>query len=139
MMAPHGTRRSGWVSFAAAFMLNAGLLNAIWGVAALSNSTYFVRSGLLVSTLTTWGWIALVLGGLQMLCGVLVFIGKRLGQFLALVLATVGVVVNFLSVGAYPIWSVIALAFNALVLWAVTVHGEEFAEVPRQERVPREG
>lgn len=139
MMATDRTRRSGWVSFAAAFMLNAGMLNAIWGVAALTNSPYFAERELLWSTLTTWGWIALVLGGLQMLCGGLVLVGKRLGQLLALLLATMGVVVNFLSVGAYPVWSVIALVFNALVLWAVTVHGEEFAGVADPQRMPRDG
>jgi hypothetical protein len=29
---------------------------------------------------------------------------------------------NFTTVGAYPVWSCIAIAGNALVLWAVTVH-----------------
>ena len=48
-------------------------------------------------------------------------------------------IVNFLSVGAYPIWSVIALVFNALVLWAVTVHGEEFAAVAGRESIARDG
>ena len=137
-MMARGRRRSGWVHFAAAFMLNVGLLNAVWGIAALTNAPYFIETGLLWSTLTTWGWIALVVGALQMVCGLLVFVGRRLGQLLALVLATVGVIVNFLSVGAYPVWSVIALAFNALVLWAVTVHGEDFAGVADGERMPRE-
>ena len=109
-MMARGRRRSGWVHFAAAFMLNVGLLNAVWGIAALTNAPYFIETGLLWSTLTTWGWIALVVGALQMVCGLLVFVGRRLGQLLALVLATVGVIVNFLSVGAYPVWSVIALA-----------------------------
>ena len=33
--------------------------------------------------------------------------------------------VNFVSIGAYPLWSCIGLVCNALVLWAVTVHGDE--------------
>jgi hypothetical protein len=32
---------------------------------------------------------------------------------------------NFLSAGAYPLWS-LAITANALVLWAVTVHGDGF-------------
>ena len=30
---------------------------------------------------------------------------------------------NFTTVGAYPVWSCIAIVANALVLWAVTAHG----------------
>lgn len=41
-------------------------------------------------------------------------------------LAFLGLLVNFLSIGAYPIWSVILLAIDALILWAVTVHSDEF-------------
>ena len=33
---------------------------------------------------------------------------------------------NFLSIGAHPAWSVIAMSCNALVLWAVTVHSDQF-------------
>ena len=36
-----------------------------------------------------------------------------------------GMLINFISIGAYPVWSCIGLVGNALVLWAVTVHGDE--------------
>jgi len=45
---------------------------------------------------------------------------------MAIVLAMVGILMNFLSIGAYPVWSVIAMSCNALVLWAVTVHSDQF-------------
>ena len=37
-----------------------------------------------------------------------------------------GIFVNFLSIGAYPVWSIIAMTGSALVLRAVTVHSDEF-------------
>ena len=37
----------------------------------------------------------------------------------------VGTLVNFLSIGAYPVWSIAAIVCSFLVLWAVTVHWEE--------------
>jgi hypothetical protein len=49
---------------------------------------------------------------------------------MAIVLAMVGVLLNFISVGAYPIWSSIAMVCNALVLWAVTVHSDQFEAEP---------
>jgi hypothetical protein len=42
------------------------------------------------------------------------------------VLAGLGILLHFLALGAYPVWSVIALVTNGLVLWAVTAHGESF-------------
>jgi hypothetical protein len=42
------------------------------------------------------------------------------------VIALAGLFVNFLSVGAYPLWSMLALVANGLLLWAVTVYGEAF-------------
>ena len=46
---------------------------------------------------------------------------------MAIVLAMVkGSLMNFLSIGAHPAWSVIAMSCDALVLWAVTVHSDQF-------------
>ena len=41
-------------------------------------------------------------------------------------IAFAGLFVNFLSIGAYPVWSILALVANGLVLWAVTVYGDAF-------------
>jgi hypothetical protein len=116
---------SGWVTFAGAYLFVAGVMNLIWGIVALSNKSAFVESGLVWSTLDTWGWIAIVTGALQGIAGLMVLARRFAGQWLAGVLAVVGIFVTF-SLGAYPIWSVIALVTNGLVLWAVTAHGDEF-------------
>jgi hypothetical protein len=117
---------SGWIAFAGAYLLVAGGMNLIWGIVALSNKSAFNETGLVWSTLDTWGWIAIVTGALQMLAGLMVLARRFAGQWLAGILALVGIFVSFFSAGAYPIWSIIALAANGLVLWAVTAHGDEF-------------
>jgi hypothetical protein len=121
-----GDYGSGWVAFAGAYLLVAGLMNLIWGIVALANKSAFVESGLVWSTLNLWGWIAIVTGTLQGVAGVMVLARRFAGQWLAGVLAVVGIFVSFFEIGAYPVWAVIALATNGLVLWAVTAHGDEF-------------
>lgn len=121
-------RGSGWIAFAGAYLLVAGGMNVIWGIVALSNKSAFHESGLVWSSLNTWGWIAIVVGGFQMLASLMVFAQRFAGQWLAGCLAILGIFVCFFSLGAYPIWSVIAMAANAMVLWAVTAHGDEFAD-----------
>jgi len=108
---------SGWIAFAGAYLLVAGGMNLIWGIVALSNKSAFNETGLVWSTLNTWGWIAIVTGALQMLAGSMVLARRFAGQWLAGVHALVGIFVSFFSAGAYPIWSIIALAANGLVLW----------------------
>ena len=121
-----GDAGSGWVAFAGAYLFVAGAMNIIWGIVALSNKSAFHESGLVWSTLNTWGWIAIVTGTLQVVAGLMILARRFAGQWLGGVLAVVGIFVTFFSAGAYPIWSIIALVANGLVLWAVTAHGDEF-------------
>jgi len=116
----------GWVAFASAYLAIAGGMHVIWGIVALSNKSAFHEDGLVWSKLDTWGWIAIVLGALQMVAALMIFARRFAGQWLGGVLAIAGVFLSFLAAGAYPIWSVMALVANGLVLWAVTTHGDEF-------------
>src|SRR4051794_36302266 len=55
----------GWSVFAAILLVMAGVFQAIAGLVALFNSTYYAvsSSGLAVSaSYTTWGWVHLVVG-----------------------------------------------------------------------------
>jgi hypothetical protein len=116
---------SGWVTFAALYLVIAGALNCIWGITALSKKTYFHEDGLVWSNLSFWGTIALIAAAAQLLAAYLVWSRRLLGMIVALVVAMVAILVNFMMIGAYPIWSCIAIVCNGLVLWAVTVHGEQ--------------
>ena len=124
LSSPH-TRR-GWIAFAGVYLLVAGLMNAIWGLAALSDSEVLRERALAWSNLTTWGWLSVVVAAVQVAAGGLVLARRLVGRALAIVIALGGLFVNFLSVGAYPVWSILALVANGFVLWAVTVYGDAF-------------
>ncbi len=116
----------GWVTFAGTYLLITGMLNLIWGITAHAQKSYFVEEGLVWSNLAVWGSFAIVIALCQLVVGALIFARKVAGMLMALVVAMAGIFVNFLSIGAYPVWSAVAIAANGLVLWAVTVHGEDF-------------
>jgi hypothetical protein len=119
-------RDTNWLNFAAAYLIAAGCMTIIWGIVALANKRAFVEDGLVWSKLSAWGWIAIGVGVLQVLAAFFVIQRRFAGQWLAGVLAGLGILVHFLALGAYPVWSVITLVTNGLVLWAVTAHGESF-------------
>jgi len=118
----------GWAIFVAVYLLIAAFLNIIWGIAALDNKSYFTSGGLLWSSLSTWGWIAIILGAVQGLGALLVMARRPFGGVIAGFLAFLGILLNFLSIGGYPVWSAILLIVDALIIWAVTVHHDQFAK-----------
>lgn len=121
-----GAAGAGWITFAGAYLMVAGGMTLIWGIVAVANKSAFAEDGLVWSKLDTWGPISIAVGTTQILAGVLVLGRQFSGQWLAGVLACAGILVHFLAIGAYPVWSVIALVTNGLVLWAITAHGDEF-------------
>jgi hypothetical protein len=115
----------GWIRFAGAFLLLSGVMNVIWGIVALTNNDYFRESSLLWSSLTFWGWVALIAGVAQAGTGAALFAHKAVGGLVAMMLAMLGILLNFLAIGAYPVWSVIMIVANALVIYAVTAGADE--------------
>jgi hypothetical protein len=118
--------RTGWIAFSGIYLIVAGLMNGIWGLAALSDSEVLHERALAWSNLTTWGWLSVGAAAIQVVAGGLVLGRRVVGRVLAVLIALGGLFVNFLSIGAYPLWSILALVANGLVLWAVTVYGDAF-------------
>jgi hypothetical protein len=117
----------GWPTFAGVYLLLAALMNVLWGITALSKKDYFSEAGLVWSSLHTWGWIVVIAAVVQLVTGGLILARRLGGMILGIVVGMAGMLINFLSIGAYPLWSAVGLVCNALVLWAVTVHGDELA------------
>lgn len=114
---------SGW-AFAAIVILITGSLNIIWGIAALSNKEFFSESELLFEALRTWGIIYLIIGTFQLVVAWLIYSGHGLGAGLGMFGAFLAILVNFVSIGAYPVWSSILIAINFLVIFQLATNWE---------------
>jgi hypothetical protein len=123
-----GAQTRGWASFVAVYLLIVGGLHVIWGVAALAEERNFDAQDLLVSSLSTWAWISIVVGAIEIAGGLLVLSRRPSGQIIALLVAILGTFTSVFTLGAYPVWSLIALGVDLLIIWAVTVHAEEFID-----------
>ncbi|WP_291410396.1 hypothetical protein [Actinophytocola sp.] len=117
----------GWIWFAAVMMVLVGTFNAIYGLVALFEDTYFTATsqGLLVFDLTQWGWIHLIVGAAAVIAGFALLIGATWARVLAVVLAVLNAIAQLAFMSAYPAWSLIVIALDVLVIWAVIVHGDE--------------
>jgi hypothetical protein len=122
-----GTRKgTGWAGFAGTMILVVGTFNIIWGLVALTQDTYFAADELLMWSLNSWGAIHIVIGGVQLLVALLIFSGSGAGAVLGIVLAFFSAVGALMSIGAYPIWSIIIIAIDGMVIYALTVYGDAF-------------
>jgi hypothetical protein len=123
----------GWVWFAGLMLIVVGLFNVIDGLVAIVKHNFFIPTqvGLLVFNLTGWGWIHLILGILLVIVGFAVLTGQLWARIAAVVLVILNAVTQLLFLSAYPIWSLIVIILDVIVLYALIVHGEE-AKTVRQ-------
>jgi hypothetical protein len=133
---PYGVSRStasGWVAWillAAILLVLLGSVHVLTGLVALLRPQILAttRSHLLVPLgLTALAWLHVVLGATAVTVGFSLLRGRRWARLSAVVLACLAILVNFAFIAIYPIWAVIAIAFAAIVIYAVAVHGSEMA------------
>jgi hypothetical protein len=102
----------------------------IYGLVALLKDDYYTvsRQGLLVFDLTQWGWILLIFGALAVLAGIALFSGALWARIVAVAFAVLNVIAHMAFMSAYPVWALITIAIDVLVIWAVIVHGDEMKD-----------
>ena len=71
------------------------------------------------------GWVNIIIGSIVFLSGLGVLSGNVLARFVGVLLASVSLVANFLYLPAYPIWAIVVITLDVLVIYALTVHGRE--------------
>jgi len=120
---PSSSRGQDWATFVVVLFFILGCFSLIDGLAALMADDYFRVDELLFGDLALWGVIYLVVGALQLCAAWLIHRGSEAGALLGMTLAAISAVVAMLSIGAYPIWSVIILGLDGLVIYVLTVYG----------------
>jgi len=117
---PPSGRPSRWTVFAASWLLLAGIFNIVGGVTAIHRGGYY-QPHVVAGSITTWGWVMLIIGVLQMLAALLVFAGSPNGYALGIAVAMGVSLLWFFLVFAAPFGALIAVLMNALVIYGLTI------------------
>jgi hypothetical protein len=118
------TEGSGWVLFAGIMIMTVAVLNIIWGIAAIGNSSFFVQdTRYIISELNTWGWIVLIIGALQLAAAFSIWAGGVFGRWFGIAVASVNAIAALLSISAYPVWAVAIFALDVLAIYGLAVYG----------------
>lgn len=116
---------SGWITFAGIMMILLGVFQLIEGLVALFSPTYFLvgEEGLVLSlSFTSWGWTHLLLGVLILAAGFGVMAGQVWARVLGIVLAGLSAIANLVFIAAYPMWSIIVIAVDIAVIFALATN-----------------
>jgi hypothetical protein len=119
---------AGWLTFAAVMFIAAAVFNALWGISALVNDDHFRADELLFGDLSMWGAIYLGLAVLLGLTAILIIRRRGSGIILGCLLAMIHGVVALMSIGAYPLWTVVLLVIDGLIIYGLTAHGVDAVE-----------
>lgn len=128
--APRGEATSGWaigfISFAAIMMILTGVFQALAGLVAIFENEFYVVTAnyLFRFDATTWGWIHLLLGVVILAAGLGVLSGQTWARVVGITLAILSAMANFLFIPYYPFWSLLIIALDVLVIWALAGHGD---------------
>lgn len=118
------TEGAGWILFAGIILLLIGTLNVIWGIAAIDSATFFVEGDrYIISDLSTWGWIMLIVGGLQLVAAFSIWAGGVYGRWLGIITACVGAVGALLTIPGFPLWSIAIFGVSLLVIYGLAAYG----------------
>ena len=118
--APQG---SGWVTFATVMLGVAGVWNAIDGILAIADSRVYTGHAVLVfSSLSTWGWIVLILGILQLLAAGALVGGSELARWFGISVAGLNAIGQLLFVPVYPWWAIAMFTLDILIIYGLAVY-----------------
>ena len=109
---------SGWWVFAGILLLVAGVLNIIWGIAAIGDSKFFTENATyILSGLNTWGWITLIVGVLEIIAAFSLWSGGEFGRWFGIFIASLNAIAALLSIVAYPFWSLAVFALAIIIIY----------------------
>jgi hypothetical protein len=120
---------AGWVVFAGTMLMIAATLNIIYGIGAISDSTFFAGDARYIfSDLNTWGWIVTLTGAAQMLVAFGIWARNTFATWLGIAFAGLNAIIQLLMIPAYPFLSLALFAVDMMVIYGLAVHGGRIGE-----------
>jgi hypothetical protein len=117
--------------FAAALLTVGGVLNVIYGIAAISQSHFFNQNTHYVfASLRGWGWVTLIIGIVELIAAASLFAGGSFGRYFGIVVGVFAAIGALLEIPAYPLWSIAIFALSLWIVWGLAQYGESERDDP---------
>jgi len=111
-------RGAGSALFVGILLMVAGVLNIIYGIAAVGDSSFWAgETRFVFSSLHTWGWVTLIIGVVELIAAFSLFSGGGFGRWIGIFAAALASISALLSIPAYPFWSLCIFALSIIILY----------------------
>lgn len=119
-------RGHGWVLFAGVIVMIAGLLNVVYGIAAIDNSIVFRADShfVIFDDLDTWGWIHLAVGVLQLVAAFSIWNRHAFGRFVGVFSASFSAIAVLMLANAFPLVAFAIFLLDLLVIYGLVAYGD---------------
>jgi hypothetical protein len=110
--------------FAGVIMIVGGAFQAVEGLAGIVHDQWLVAlpNYLYAFDLTLWGWLHLLVGLGLLAIGVFLLRGATWARFAGIVVAAISAILNFVWLPYSPWWSLMVIAIDVLVIWALAAY-----------------
>ncbi|HTU39877.1 MAG TPA: hypothetical protein VMF35_17905 [Acidimicrobiales bacterium] len=119
-------RGRGWIIFAGVVLGVAGIMrifDAIWAFRYHGALPQHLEDALFGTSLTTYGWLWLIVGIVLILCGLAVMGRSQSARWLGVAAGAIGAISAIWWMPYYPIWSLTYIALGVLVIYALVAYG----------------
>jgi len=118
-------RGFGRAVLAMVFLLIGGVLNVVYGIAAIGNSHFFAHDTHYVfSSLNGWGWVTLIIGIIELFAAISLIQGNTFGRWFGIFAASLAAIGALLDIPAYPFWSLAVFGLSLWIIQGLVVYGE---------------
>lgn len=115
---------SGWIIYAGTVLAIAGVVNLIYGLAAIQSSDFFdKRAQYMTGDLETWGWVMLVIGAAQLAAGFGIWRGAQWARWLGVAAAAFNAVAQLMWLPSQPLAAVALYTLDLLVIYGLVRYG----------------
>ena len=130
---PHG---QGLVTFAGVMLMIAGVLNTLYGIAAIDRANVFTQHARYVfGDLRTFGWFVLVLGILQLFAAFAIWRGAAWGRWFGVACASANAILQVIWLPSYPILALTIIPLDIIAIYGLLAYGGRRSKVrAAQER-----
>jgi hypothetical protein len=118
------SRGQGLVTFAGVMLMIVGVLNCLYGIAAIDKANVFVNDARYVfGDLNTWGWFVLALGILQFFAAFAIWRGAPWARWFGVACASANAILQTLWIPAYPVLAITILTMDIVVIYGLLAYG----------------
>jgi hypothetical protein len=119
----------GFTALAAVMMMLSGVANLLEGLAAIIRGSYFVTlpNYAYNTSVSGWGWTHLIVGVVVFLAGACLLLDMLWARVTGIVLASLSLLLNLVYIPYFPVWSIIVIAIDAFVIWALLTPRRQYA------------